>query len=675
MSGGEKPIAADDSGYDGGIVKRILLECENFADLGGWTVETQSMRAIGSSYVMAHGCGVPVADAQTAVALDPGTYMVWAHTRNWNAEWARCARGATQNAECAAGRFRVLVGGKEIGPDLGTGEGEWHWQKAGTFTTDGGVVELALRDLTGFNGRCDALFLSTSPEPPPKPTPEWRRAMRGLAIVDCEEQFDLIVVGGGFAGTCAALAASRGGVKTLLLQDRRVLGGCNSSEVRVGLGGRIHAEPYPALGRVVEDIQPLFGYGRPLPASYYEDARKEAAFHVRDLYGGWAVPGVAPALRFGQHVFAVEMAEDGTRRIAAVIARDARTGVETRYRAPLFVDATGDAVLSRLAGCETMYGCEARDRFGEISAPAVAERRVMGMSVQWLTEEGAEERPFPDISAWALPIDDATGYYQTSGSWEQETGFMRDMADDSERIRDYALLCIFSNWNWLKNKSPRRGEFARRAFSWVSPIGGKRESYRTVGDYVLTQNDLEGQTPHPDATASITWDIDLHFPDPENARKFKEPFRSAAYHRGFGKDYPVPYRCLYARDCPNLFLAGRDISCSHVAFAAVRVQRTLGMLGEVVGMAAAVCRAHGVLPRDVYSAHLDELKARMAEGVPPLPTFHGYRHGLDEKYDFNRRGWVRIYPPDKTIPDDLAADIKELGFIHRNEHPLLGGPR
>ena len=295
----------------------------------------------------------------------------------------------------------------------------------------------------------------------------------------------------------------------------------------------------------------------------------------------------------------------------------------------------------------------------------------MGMSVQWLTEEGAEERPFPDISAWALPIDDATGYYQTSGSWEQETGFMRDMADDSERIRDYALLCIFSNWNWLKNKSPRRGEFARRAFSWVSPIGGKRESYRTVGDYVLTQNDLEGQTPHPDATASITWDIDLHFPDPENARKFGEPFRSAAYHRGFGKDYPVPYRCLYARDCANLFLAGRDISCSHVAFAAVRVQRTLGMLGEVVGMATAVCREHGILPREVYSDHLDELKTRMAAGVPPLPTFHGYRSGLCEKYDFNRRGWVNIYPPCESIPADLAADIKALGFVHRNEHPSL----
>ncbi len=293
------------------------------------------------------------------------------------------------------------------------------------------------------------------------------------------------------------------------------------------------------------------------------------------------------------------------------------------------------------------------------------------MSVQWLTEERAAPAPFPDISDWALSIDDATGYYQTRGSWEQETGFLRDMADDTERIRDYGLLAIFSNWNWVKNHSPNRADYARTAFTWISPTGGKRESYRTVGDFVLTQNDLEDQVAHPDATASITWDIDLHFPDPENVRKFVEPFRSAAYHRGFGDDYPVPYRCLYARDCENLFLAGRDISCSHVAFAAVRVQRTLGMLGEVVGLAAAVCVAHGETPRGVYERHLDELKAKMEAGVPPLPTFHGYHHGMEEKYDFNRRGWTQIYPPRGDLDPAIAADIKEVGFIHRNEHPQL----
>ncbi len=643
----------------------ILLLCESFHNLGGWVLDTQSTPQLGCGYLMAHGMGVPVADAVTEVELPAaGRWTVWAFSRNWNAHWPR---PGADGAPVAAGRFKVLVNDAPLAVELGVGNAAWHWAKAGEIDLPAGPARISLRDLTGFNGRCAALWLTDGLAPDSSLVP----CHTSLDNEVCGELFaDLVVVGGGVAGVCAALAAARSGVKTLLLQDREVLGGCNSSEVRVGMGGRIHAAPYPALGRVVEEIQPLFGYGRPLPGSYYEDARKEAAFHVRELYGG-GVPGVAPGLLLRRRVIGVEMDPAQPRQIAAVLARDTRTGAVTRIRAALFCDATGDAVLSRLAGCEVMYGRESRDCFGEISAPVEADRQVMGMSVQWLTEECPAPAPFPDISDWALPIDDASGYYQTCGSWEQETGFLRDMADDTECIRDYGLLAIFSNWNWVKNRSPKRTDYANTAFSWISPTGGKRESYRTVGDYVLTQNDLENRAAHPDATASITWDIDLHFPDPENVRKFDEPFRSAAYHRGFGDDYPVPYRCLYARDCGNLFLAGRDISCSHVAFAAVRVQRTLGMLGEVVGLAASVCTAHGDTPRGVFKRHLDELRAKMETGVPPLPTFHGYHHGMDEKYDFNRRGWVYIFPPRGDIDPAMAADIKSLGFIHRNEHLQL----
>ncbi len=648
----------------------VLLHCESFRELGGWVLDTQSTPQLGCSYLMAHGMGVPVADAVTEMEIPTaGRWAVWAYSRNWNAVWT----------SGAAGRFRILLDNVPLDSVLGAGDAAWHWEKAGEIDLPAGVVRIALHDLTGFNGRCAALWIvpldAGRDTPPPRECngpAHWEAGEAGeKAPTRCGElAADFVVVGGGVAGVCAALAAARSGVKTLLVQDREVLGGCNSSEVRVGMGGRIHAAPYPALGRVVGEIQPLFGYGRPLPGSYYEDARKEAAFHVRELYGG-GVPGVAPELLLGHRVVGIELDPAHPRRLAAVLARNTRTGAVTRVRAALFCDATGDAVLSRLAGCEIMYGREARDRFGEISAPVEADRQVMGMSVQWLTEERPVPAPFPDISAWALPIDDAAGYYQTCGSWEQETGFLRDMADDAERIRDYGLLAIFSNWNWVKNLSPKRADYAKTAFSWISPVGGKRESYRVVGDLALSQNDLENHVRHPDATASITWDIDLHFPDPENVRKVNEPFRSAAYHRGFGDDYPVPYRCLYARDCGNLFLAGRDISCSHVAFAAVRVQRTLGMLGEVVGLAASVCTAHGETPRGVFERHLEELRRKMEAGVPPLPQFHGYHHGMEEKYDFNRRGWAHIFPPRGDIDPAIAADIKSMGFIHRNEHPQL----
>lgn len=190
---------------------------------------------------------------------------------------------------------------------------------------------------------------------------------------------------------------------------------------------------------------------------------------------------------------------------------------------------------------------------------------------------------------------------------------------------------------------------------------------------MLTQNDLENHAEHPDATAAITWGVDFHFPDPENAKSFKEPFRAVAYHRGNGPDYPVPYRCLYARDCANLFLAGRDISCSNCAFAAVRVMRTLGMLGEAVGLAAAVCREKNCTPREVYAKHLDLLKQKLKDGAPKLPDYHGYQVGMGESYDLNHRGWEQVYPRGRKgqLTGAMKDEIKGYGYIHRNEHPDL----
>lgn len=644
------------------LAASVLIECEAFESLGGWTVETQSMRQLGSSYVMAHGCGVPVADAVTNVKIpEAGEYALWARTRNWNAEWTGGA----------AGRFEVVIG--KASETLGLGSGTWTWRKAGSFSLKAGRQEVRLHDLTGFNGRCDALYLTTDGDRPPDDAvtlAAWRREKGGTAVRDDAKTYDLVVVGGGVAGCCAALTAARSGVKTLLLQDRPVLGGCNSSEVRVGLGGRIRTGPYPELGNVVHDIQPIVSNNSPLDGRYFEDDRKRTAFELWDIRR-WDMPGERPDLRLNEYVYAVET--NAGRRIVAVIARNTLDGSETRFRATLFCDATGDATLARLAGCETMYGCEERSRFNEISAPVMATRQVMGQSVQWTSEKRGQASPFPDISEWALPVDEKSGRYQRTGSWEQETGFFRDMADDTEAIRDYGLLAVFSNWHWIKNRSEQRAKYAKDALKWVSPVGGKRESYRVVGDHVLTQNDLENNVEYPDATAVATWGIDFHFPDPENARHFKEPFRAVAYHRGNGVDYPVPYRCLYARDCPNLFLAGRDISVSHCAFAAVRVMRTLGMLGEVVGLAADVCTRRKCTPREVYEKYLKQLKGRMKAGAPKLPDFHGYSVSLAESYDLNSRGWLKVYPGGKagTLSDEMKAEIRGYGYIHRNEHPDL----
>jgi hypothetical protein len=176
-------------------------------------------------------------------------------------------------------------------------------------------------------------------------------------------------------------------------------------------------------------------------------------------------------------------------------------------------------------------------------------------------------------------------------------------------------LVVYSNWAFLKNTSAKKARYARRVFEWVAFVAGKRESRRLLGDHILTQHDVFDFTPYPDASFATTWPIDLHYPMPSNTKNYSgEPFRSICTHNRHHA-YPVPYRCLYSRNVANLFMAGRNISVTHVALGTVRVMRTTGMMGEVVGMAASVCHKHGCRPRGVYADHLDELKALMRRGV------------------------------------------------------------
>ena len=294
-------------------------------------------------------------------------------------------------------------------------------------------------------------------------------------------------------------------------------------------------------------------------------------------------------------------------------------------------------------GAEVMYGREARARFQESLAPEKADNQVMGLSVLWYAKKADQPTPFPDID-WGIPFHEGNAYYIRKGGWEWETGQYRNQAEETEYIRDYGLMVTYANWSFLKNRSQRKAQWAQDVLSWVSPLGGKRESYRVVGDHILTQNDIEQHIPYTDATGAMTWNLDLHFPDPENEKKFAEPFRSCAYHRGIIEPYPVPYRCLYARDVKNLFLGGRDISTSHVAFSCVRVMRTLGMLGEVIGLAATVCRRENAYPRDVYTTHFAKLKALMERGVPVPSPYHAYGCDASESYHFEELGFVPAQP-------------------------------
>ena len=637
-----------------GAEMELWLEPDSFDTLGGWVIDQQSMDQMGSAYVMAHGMGIPVADAETVCIIpEGGEWTVWARTRDWTAPWKRGKPG---------GVFKILINGRALPETLGTNGSQWAWQKAGTVALGKGRAKIALHDLTGFNGRCDALYLTLDPDARPvndkKELAEFRRKVTKTICRDDPVVYDLAVAGGGISGICTAIAAIRTGSKVVLIQDRPVLGGNNSSEIRVPLGGRIHVPPYPQLGNVVEEIAPITGGPGVHPTKFYEDTRKANIFRT--------CPRNRWRLVLSTRVVAVERDKDDPQKIAAYIARNVQTGAETRFRARLFADCTGDAVIARMMGAEVMYGRESRDKFNESLAPVKGDNQVMGMSVIWGSRKADKPTPFPDVD-WGIEFTEDNVYHVRSGDWEWETGQYRNQAEETEYIRDYGLMTIFANWSYLKNHSKRKAEWARDTLSWISPIGGKRESYRVVGDYILTQNDIEDHVVHPDATGSITWNLDLHFPDPEHVRKFEEPFRSCAYHRTLVKPHPVPYRCLYAKDVKNLFLAGRHISASHVAFGAVRVMRTLGILGEVVGMAATICAKENIYPRDVYESRFEELKAMMKRGVPAPATYHPGGFGTKyEGYHFKDTGHLGVYPnPHEKLDDPKVRErIKALGVQH-----------
>lgn len=576
----------------------IFVEAESFSDKGGWSLDQQFMDLMGSPYLIAHGYGKPVPDASTEIEVkSPGTYHVYARTYNWVSPWTTEKEGP--------GAFRIKIGGRALKPVLGTSGDSWCWQDAGSVKLGAGRTTLSLCDLKGFDGRCDAIYLTSEDgDIPPSDVgalEEFRRSHGAISSEPADGgSYDFVVIGGGIGGMCAAVAAARFGCRVALVNDRFVPGGNNSAEVRVHLGGYIEMPPYEALGR----MQREFGHsriGNAQTADYYEDEKKIAFLEAQeglDYYPGWR------AVR-------VRMKDPCT--IESVIVRHVETGREMELHSPIFSDCTGDANLGYMAGADWTMGREGRDEYGEPLAPEHSDKLTMGSSVQWYSVEG-KKSTFPEFS-YGVEFNEDNCRAVTMGEWTWETGMNRDQIRDFERIRDYGMLVVYSNWSFLKNHYSGKSEYASRELGWVAYTAGKRESRRLLGDYVLKQDDVDKQVFHEDASFTTTWHFDLHFPDPENSRLFPGNEFIAATKDNLIYPYAVPYRVLYSRNINNLFMAGRNISVTHVTLGSTRLMRTIGMMGEVVGMAASICRKHNVQPRDVYRKYLLELKELMTMGA------------------------------------------------------------
>lgn len=595
----------------------VMVLATTFADKGDWIVEQQFVLQMGSSYLLAHGIGTPLEkDAVTTVEVPAeGDYHLLVRTKNWTAFWSE---GKTP------GIFSVKVDGVADAAEFGTGcEGAtrseraaWYWQQGGTWHLTAGTHTLALHDLTGFDGRCDALILTTSDEVPDRSL-ETYRALRESLLGPNEPvdkgTYDLVVVGGGMSGICAALAAARLGSKVALVQDRYILGGNNSSEVRVGLGGQINMAPYPSLGYLLNEIGPD-RIGNARGAHHYQDWKKMDVVK--------AEPNIS--LFLGYTVTDAVM-EDGKIRSVTVIEATRQDRIVLSGHT--FADCTGDAHLAVLAGAETRMGREARSEYGESLAPEKADDYTMGVSIEWYCEDWNTPCSFPDSLDWGLHLDEETVEPVHRANWYWEVGMNDDQVADAEKIRDYGMYVAYSTFSYCKNRLAKKEDWECTHLVWVSHVSGKRESRRIIGDLVLREQDLTRPIPYEDGTCTTTWRIDQHYPDPRNAGKYP-----GAEWMSIGKlvpidPYALPYRCFYSKDVANLFMAGRDISVTHIALGSVRVMRTCAMMGEVVGMAASICSKRSVLPRDIYTTYFEDLKALMRKGtgrtdVPYTQFYH-----------------------------------------------------
>ena len=585
----------------------ILIEAENFDDHGGWVLDQQFMDQMGSPYLLAHGLGSPVTDANTIATFPAtGTYKVWVRTRDWTGWWKEPHFTDTSSpkysAGTAPGRFEVIVNSVTLTPatTFGAGSADWQWQDGGTVTITNTQVDLTLHDLTGFEGRCDAIFFTTDTGfIPPNTDPAmtaWRRPLLGTDTLIEAGNYDLVVVGGGMAGCSAAVSAARQGLSVALIQDRPVLGGNNSSEVRVHLGGNTNYAPYPKIGNITNEIGTSGGGNASTAANYKDNDKLNVVLNEPNI-----------ALYLNHRGNEVEI--NGS-IIGAVIAENTKTGQRVRFTADLFADCTGDGCIGYLAGADwemtlTSTGGGANH---------------MGRSNLWRFLNTGQAQTFPSCP-WAYDLESGDFPAQTVSAWFWESGFFHDPIDKSEYIRDCNFRASYGAWDAMKNKI---GGYSNNLPEWQAYVSGKRESRRLMGDIILDDDDFFDNVVDEDGCVPTSWGRDLHWPHSSYQSGFEgDQFISTYSSPGYSAPYWIPYRCLYSRNIDNLFMAGRNISVTHYGLGPVRVMRTTSMMGEIVGMAAAVCKEQAVLPRGVYTDHLPELQLKMGklESVPPAaPT-------------------------------------------------------
>ena len=445
----------------------------------------------------------------------------------------------------------------------------------------------------------------------------------------CHET-DLCVVGGGLSGMCAAIAAAREGIRVVLMQDRPVLGGNASSEIRVWVRGA--KGKYNRETGIISELEEENVYRNPeLNYSVWDSVMWEKVRNEKNI-----------ELILNCSCCDAETEKDGEKtRIVSVTGWQLTTYTWHTVKAKYFADCSGDSVLATLSGAAWRAGRESRYEYGETIGHETADSKTMGMSC--LIQARETGRPVRFVAPdWAYVFcsdsdfnsDSAVagreregnpGYLRrthklgTDGSnfWWIELGGDADSIRDTELMRDELLKIAYGIWDYIKNRGGEPGA-ENWDLTWVGFLPGKRESRRYIGEYVMTEKDIEAGGHFTDTVAYGGWPMDDHHP--AGFRSYAEGYPPSALFPA-PSPYGIPYRVLYGREVSNLFFAGRNVSVTHAALSSTRVMATCSLLGQAAGTAASMCVLLNETPHGIYLRHIRKLQSKLMDQGCMLPGF------------------------------------------------------
>ena len=407
-----------------------------------------------------------------------------------------------------------------------------------------------------------------------------------------------------------AISAARHGAKVVLMHDRPVLGGNASSEIRMWISG---------AGTRVRDLQETGIMEELQLENMYRNPKRNWTSWDALLY---EMVRFEPNIDLILNCSCVDAAAEGS-AIKSVKGFQLTTYTWHEVEARIFVDSSGDSILAPLSGAEYKVGREAKAEYGEEFGLESADRRTMGMSILLQCRETDHPVKYtPPAWAYSFPDDDAMNnkphniYAINTNFYWIELGGMQNTIDDTEEIRDELLKIAFGVWDHMKNHGDHGAE--NWELEWVGFLPGKRESRRYVGDYVLTQQDVETCPRFEDTVAYGGWQIDNHLPG-----GFYMDAKQGGHlqKRRLSEPYSIPLRALYSKNVDNLMFAGRNISASHIAFSSTRVMGTIGVIGQAVGTAAAVAVKYGLSPREACKERISEIQKALMDDDCFLPGF------------------------------------------------------